>query len=230
LAFHPSGKLLLFRLETQGAKLPPFGGFPADQHPRVCRIHELGSQPARPVEIHTFNWHVYRSLASPDGSYFVAGGLSGAGGKDEMVAVFDGLTGKTLWSLPATSSEKSAQLALDPTGKMLALLPGKDGEAKVVEMPSGKLLPSLERFPDALSPGARYWVRRDKLLHGLSLFRREDKSPVVTLGIDLLVSSYPSVFHPAAMHLVWGNEDGTVNVCDLMKLRRRLATVGFDWD
>src|SRR5439155_25850058 len=69
LAFHSSGKLLLFRVETKDGKLPPFSGAPPDKHPRVCRIYELGPQLTKLGEILEFNWYVEPSIASPDGSY-----------------------------------------------------------------------------------------------------------------------------------------------------------------
>ena len=30
-------------------------------------------------------------------------------------------------------------------------------------------------------------------------------------------------------HIVWGDQDGTVTVCDLNEVQRRLAGVGFGW-
>src|SRR5207249_6095790 len=106
LAFHPDGKLLLFRLETRD-NLPPFGHVPWRDHPRVCRIRHLPSrQPPKMLkEIPDFNRHVLTAAMPADGSYIVVEGLGGPDGKRHMIKVYEGLTGKELGTLPASRKE-----------------------------------------------------------------------------------------------------------------------------
>jgi WD40 repeat protein len=65
LAFHPAGRLLLFRMETRGGKAAPYNTSSRD-HPRVCRIRDLlSTKPYEPIGvIEDFNWHVGYTLAA----------------------------------------------------------------------------------------------------------------------------------------------------------------------
>src|SRR5207249_3577392 len=92
LAFAAPDRLLLFRVETDGANVLPFG--PRGRgHPRLCRLRDLlRDDPLRSlVERPDFNARVLDAIVSPDGSYFVVEGLGGADGKDLMIRAFDGV-------------------------------------------------------------------------------------------------------------------------------------------
>ena len=52
LAFHPSGKLLLFRWETEDGQNYPVSNVPWQRHPRVCRLRNLlGPKPEEPIKL-----------------------------------------------------------------------------------------------------------------------------------------------------------------------------------
>jgi hypothetical protein len=48
------------------------------------------------------------------------------------------------------------------------------------------------------------------------------------LGINTMPSGYP-VFDRTGEVLVWGNQDGTVSVCRLPRVREQLRALGLDW-
>jgi len=90
LAFHPSGKLLLFRVESVMAS-------------PVCRLRDLlGPEPTKAIsEDREFNWYVEQLAGSSTGSYFTAMGRRKDPDREGWaIKVLDGLTGKTLWSRP----------------------------------------------------------------------------------------------------------------------------------
>ncbi len=228
LAFHTSGKLLLFRVET------PSGQWGEDQ-PRVCRIRDLlGLAPSKPIaEITVFNRRVFKTVAPPDGAYFAVEGIQkGPNGESRSLKAFDGLTGNELWSLRLTPTFESADPSLDPSGKFLTLHATKLPVVTLLEMPSGKLLRTADGYLQGLGPEARYWIRHPPIEsssppYGFRLFRFGDMTPLVTLGID--VPTAKAQFNAAGSHLAWGNLDGTVTVCDLRAIQRRLAQVGLGW-
>jgi WD40 repeat protein len=213
LAFHPSGKLLLFRFERRDGK-------------RVCLVRDLlGSDPARPLpEITTFDRQVFRIAAPPDGSYFL---VNGQNGTDErrLLGLFDGTTGKQLWLVPGSLPE------LDPGGTVMRF---QDSDAKLilVEMPSGRPLKDslIPKRAGVLSPGARYILAGNQGIvpgqeDSISLFRRGEPSPLVTF-----VGLHPEIlFSPAGSHAAWGNPDGSVSLCDIEQVRARLSQAGLGW-
>jgi WD40 repeat protein len=232
LAFHPEGKLLLFRMETRGGKAAPYNTS-WREHPRVCRLRDLlGKKPEEPIkEIEAFNRHVFETVAASDGSYFVAEGLGGPDGKDRSVRAFAWATGREAWSYQVRPFyEITSSLALDPAGKVLAFRPQEGEKVSLVEIPSGKFVGSWESMPFTLGPGARHWGKKnDRPPFGFSFYRAAEQHPLVVLAIDEPVTSYPSAFSPDGSHLAWGNADGTVNVCDIPEVQRRLAAVGLGW-
>jgi serine/threonine protein kinase/WD40 repeat protein len=135
LRFHHTGKLLLFRVETEDGEW----GDPV-QHPRVCCLRDLqGNDPTKPVaEIRELNWGAYNTTAPMDASFFVVEGFGGQAGETRQVIALDGPTGNLLWRHPVMTTKESATLLLDPSGKLLACHIGGPPEMTQLHMPSGQ--------------------------------------------------------------------------------------------
>jgi WD40 repeat protein len=223
LAFDSAGKRLLsFRYETEGGIEPPYDKTDRRLHPRVCRIRDLfGIDPLKPIaENRSLDWHIFSSLADPDGRRFYAGGSHGEGGKHRAIKAFDALTGKNRWSL------QEGHATIDPTGKLLALSLGDKGV--VVETSSGKEVAAVPPAIRSLAPEARYYGQsQDSLM--LNLCRLGQAAPLVTFHRQVPIRSDHSPFGPDGRFMTWGNADGTVCVCDVEEVRRRLAEVGLGW-
>jgi WD40 repeat protein len=242
LAFPSSDKLLLFRFETADGKVFPDSDADPSKHPRVCRIRNLlDKEPRKPaLEITDFNWHVSYAVSPPDGSYFLVLGRIGQLPEVRwMIKAFDGLTGRELWSIQIGEvrpdpAEVPADPAIDPTGTFARVFVGpKDRfHPLLLEMPSGKLIAQLvDGDWPTLSPHAKYLLRGKDALpgssYGFSLIRREDDASLLTVDTPNRSGHY--LFSKSGAHLAWGNKDGTVTVCDLKELNRRLTPLGFGW-
>ncbi|HLJ92469.1 MAG TPA: protein kinase [Gemmataceae bacterium] len=228
-------QLLSIRFETEGMELAPDSRANPEQHPRVCRVRDLlAKDPSKPLhEIRDFNWRVYATLAPADGRFFI---VEGRMGKDpesrHLLKVFDSQSGNVLWSLPPEPYHHSlggAGWSLDPAGKLLLLASRTEAgtSLNLLEMPTGKLIDTWEQAFAGLGPDARYCARSAN--GGIGLFRGRSTTPVVTLGIDSQLSSFWIPFNSAGTHLVWGNADGTVILCDIEEVRRRLTNLRLGW-
>jgi WD40 repeat protein len=231
MAFHPSGRLLLFRAETQDGQRYPLSDAPYSQHPRVCRLRDLlGAEPARPLaEIAELNAHVFFTEASLDGSIFAVQGMyDGPKRKRFLVKVFDGPTGKELWSREVFMGDNGGRLVIDPSGGVLAYRANTvdSSQATLVRASTGEPYDFCADIPYALSPQARYWVTAEDACR---LFRLGEQTPLIGLGIDKPMISEEARFNRAGTQLAWGNTDGTVTVCDLEQVRRRLEELGLGW-
>ncbi len=233
IAFHSSGKLLLFRMETESGEQYPASNAPPQEFPRIARLRELqGGGELREIRaIKDHNGVIVEVAVAPDGSYFVADGLGVVGAeKRRSINAYDGLTGNLLWSA-AQEGKGWGRLMPDPSGKVLVLrreskLPVFD----LVEMPSGKLLDTWSFYVGFIGPAARlYGFQQFEPPYGLRLYRPGNTNPLVTLGLDVQTSSRDAKFNVAGSHVAWGNADGTVLVCDLVEVQKRLAGIGLGW-
>src|SRR5205823_2698065 len=103
----------------------------------------------------------------------------------------------------------------------------QDKQHVFVEMPTGRYLGTLHTAAGTLGPQAKYWMGDSEYApNGLSLFRRGNQTPLVTLGIDVRANAVVNQFNPAGTHFAWGSVDGSVAVCDIAEVQRRLASVG----
>jgi WD40 repeat protein len=239
LAFHPSGKLLLFRVETLGSEESQFdgGGRGPGDRPRVCRIRDLlGPDPrATLAEIGEFNADVFEAAAPVDGGYFVTEGIHrDSTGERRSIRAFDGPTGAEVWSLPVTKSVQWARLTPDPTGKVLAFLPEDAYRATLVAMPTGSPLGTMEGFADSLSAGAdrmvvRVFARSGGYCESLRLIDRRAGRLLAILGVDTRTCSVVIPFSRDGIYLAWGSADGSVFVGDLAEVQRRLSSVRMGW-
>jgi serine/threonine protein kinase/WD40 repeat protein len=237
IAFHPSGKLFLFREETEDMRHTPDSTAPAKEHPRVCRIRDLFAKDPKekPVVLPELNWHIFGAACPTDGRYFVVNGVRSAGDtREHYLIVYDGLTGKKRWELSYDSKPSyGVGTHLDPTGRLLAFrMPGEE-RMTLVEMPAGTARGSLPAS-GRLGPGAEWWLTTaagdtSHQFFGFRLHRRGEADPLVTLGTDTLIAGDLAVFNVSGTHVAWGNADGTVTLCDIQEVRRRLAAVGLGW-
>jgi hypothetical protein len=116
-------------------------------------------------------------------------------------------------------------LMLDRSGKFLT------HEAQsMVELPSGKFLGiPLPGTTDGhrWSPEMPYVVD-NRALH-LSLIPRGQSERVLDLDRDSQGSCVRKQLSPGGGLFVWGNLDGTVHVCDIAEVHRRLTEIGLGW-
>jgi WD40 repeat protein/tRNA A-37 threonylcarbamoyl transferase component Bud32 len=241
LAFHPSGQLLLFRSEGQGGAPPPGDGTGnGDTRPAPVPVwlvrNLLGPRPTEPVaRLADFDRHLLDAAVTPDGRALILEGVSsGPRGPARSIRAYDGPTGAARWAVPSTRSPLAGTLALDPTGRLLAVrTENGDASAVLLDVDSGTARGPVRPFPTALSPEARDLILAGPSdltgdAQGYALFGRGDPAPRLVLGIDSTPSFQP-VFSRDGNLLAWSNTDGTISVCRLHELRARLARAGLDW-
>jgi hypothetical protein len=173
-----------------------------------------------------FNQGVFLVQATADGRYFVAMGDHGPGHekRERLVKVFESPTGKEVLSISAEAFH------LDATGGFMEFAPTPGLNAySLFEIPSGKWVGVVDPAASALGPGGRLASIETANRRGFSLYRVGDKTPLVTLGIDSLSAEGYWAFSEDGARLAWGNQDGTVTVCYLAEVQRRLAALGFGW-
>ena len=237
LAFHRPNQLMLLRTETKDGETPPNGLSSSVNHHRVMRLRNLlGDRPTEPLRTITdFNRFVHRSAATPDGKYFVVEGVGGLKGYTRSVNAYDGHTGAKLWTFPSRKRlDTSSWFLFDPTGKILSLHDDDRGHSILLEMPSRAALGDLNELPHCLSPGAKYWLSiaavesADRSLV-YSIHDRERMSPKLQIAVNSSTSAVVTQFSPDGRQVAWGNTEGSVSICDLDKVQRRLAEVGLGW-
>lgn len=234
LVFDDRGRLLSCRVETEEGKLGPLSDAPPRQHPRVCRIRDLlASDPTASIaEIRDFNWHVFGIAAAPDGSYFVIDGRGGSYGEHRLLKVFDP-TGKQLLDIPSRPVESHfASLAIDPVGNLLAALTDDTRQATLWELPSGTLAGRLPELAASISAGGKFWGRCGNSTEGgrgFLVYAHDSQRPVVGFDMERQITIIQPSFSRTGSLVAWGNDVGTVYVCDLRELQRKLSELQLQW-
>jgi len=236
LAYHPSGKMLLFRVETEGGKAPPFGKEGVNK-PRVCRIRDLfGAKPMEPLKtILDFNLKIYATRISAEGSFYAVEGESGVRGSElRSIRAYQGTTGKHLWTKPLTSAAYHRMFEADRDGNWLSVWTEtrrrEDDLWQEVEWPTGKESGLSVRPAHLYSPAKVYFVGHNhKYLNSRTLWRVQDNTALTTLGIDTEPSDSDWPFSPDLSQIAQGHVDGTVTIAILPEIQRRLSGVGMGW-
>jgi WD40 repeat protein len=236
LAFDASDKRLwLFRVETEDGLHPPDSRSLPSRYPRVCRMRDLFAgrehdlrdvTKNKPVwETREFDVGDVQAQATVDGKYLVAAGKHGIEKRERLTRVFDCATGQVVLSPPADD------FALEVKGQLLAFHPqsSADDVCTLIKIPTGEFVDSIAGPFQAVGPGARFLAMKAPNGLGYSLRRRDQTTPLITLGIDTLAEEGRPTFSRDGALLAWGNRDGTVTVCHLEEVQRRLAALGLGW-
>jgi WD40 repeat protein len=230
LAYHPSGKLLLFRVETEDMR--PFSTPPA-QHPRVVRIRDLLQKDyEKPlVTIDEFAGDVFPILVPRDGQFVALRGreLGDDRWLNPTVKVVDSLTREERWTYKPGAL---VEVRLDPIGSVLTIADA--GRTTLVEMTSGKLLEGVPNVVFCVGPNGRHCLgpvpeqdRQPNNIAGALLFRRGRSSPLVELSIDQ--DGGDGQFSDDGNLLALCHPNGGVSVFDLPAIQKRLAQAGLGW-
>jgi WD40 repeat protein len=242
LAFHPSGKLILAQIEPRSGKRLMDENWHPRSDPPVLRVRDLsGETPKQLCEVTQFDLYIDWPCAPVDGRFFAVIGYGSQGGLPRrQTLVFDGLTGKELWSSPPEREglrDWDQRLTMDHTGTFLTITRAHRAGSEPlqiasVEISTGRYLsrPMPADCPHTpWSPDMPYWIHFNMHPGKLSLVRRGEQDAAVVLGIDVQGSGSGQWFNRAGTRYAWGNGDGTVNVCDIPAVQRRLGEIGLGW-
>jgi WD40 repeat protein len=229
-------RLWLFRVETTDGMHPPDSRSPLSQFPRVCRMRDLLSARDRDLrdvvkhkpawETHEFDAGDVQAHATIDGRYFAAVGRHGIEKRERSVKVFESATGKV------ALAQQADGCLLETTGQFLVIHPKSDvkGVYDLIKLPTGEFVDAITPgYQMAIGPDARLVATKSLSGFGHSLFRRGEATPLATLGIDTWSEEGEPTFSRDGSLLAWGNRDGSVTVCHLEEVQRRLASLGLGW-
>jgi serine/threonine protein kinase/WD40 repeat protein len=233
LFFDDTGKrLFLFRMETADWTRAPDGGSPSRRSPRVGRMRDLLASENRDLrqpgqhnptwQTDSFKARIFEVAATADGRYIVVGGEPRVREQDGMIKVFDSATGQEVLSKP-----NPGYFHLEPVDKLLCWSLASGSAQALIEIPTGKFVDFVNQS-GAYSPGARLVSVELPNGYGNALLRRRGEQLLVRLGIDTRSTS-PGIFSLDGSRLAWGNQDGTVTVCYLEDIQKRLAGIGLGW-
>lgn len=232
LAYPSDAELLLYRPEALAAG------------PGVIRIRNLlGPDPLKPLAEIADLASVRVAAVGRDGAIYVAegfgvgtgpGGTAGAPG--HVVNGYSGKTGRRLWSVPSTRPTViEGDLRLDPGGSVLASASPSPSTpfapASLIDATTGASRGSLTPNPLGLGPAARRWTSwAEGEAGGLTFHDRDREEPLFSLPPQVIPGPPAGVsFNPDGTYASWGNPDGTVAVCDLPEIDRRLLEAGSGW-
>lgn len=232
LVFSRDGKMLLLtRVETATGELPPLAAVPWQQHSRVVRAYDLLSPNSTKAvaEITEFKRNAWVLAVSPDASYFLVEGIPDpTDPKAHTLSALRFPSGVPLLQLSVRVPRPHdyVGITIDPTGKLLrmAIPVGDRNINTLLEMPSGKL---VKPFADSMSLGigARLRVTNPHV----SIYSDITDTPLITLDVDNTLTAPSASFTSMSQHIAWHHTNGTVMVCDVDNVRRRLSELRLGW-
>lgn len=217
LGFLKEDELFLFRLE------PAAGDKLASATEWTCCVRQL-LPIERSLELVDSPRRVRATATALGGKAFVVDGFRCATNRGSaVVSCYEAASGKLLWSLPSHRTDGSSAVVADAFGKTVSCLLSNSPNALLLDAAAGNVISTLGVDPSALSMSQGIYAVGSGL--GFSLTDSSTATPLVSLGIDV-PSPVAVQFSPDVRLLAWGNQDGTVTVCDLSVLNAKLAAFG----
>jgi serine/threonine protein kinase/WD40 repeat protein len=231
LAFPRPREALLFQVEIRSARRFPDSATSPRDEPRVGRLYDLVAErpgAKRGWELTEFPWTIEYPLMPEGGRFIVVKGMQGASQPTgRVVKAFDAATGAELYAGPLSTeglNVGSVGIMLDREGKFLT-----DEGVSIVELPSGKFL----GVPRQMATAAHRWHPDMPYLldlrEGLMLVPKGRSDGVLQLDREGRSTTVRMPLSADGTLFAWGASDGTVYVCNLPEIRRRLTVIGLGW-
>ena len=223
MAFTGSNTLALFRVEDENGV--NFAVEPRPQYRLVGRIRTLREKGRvdEVTTITTFNKGVFCAATPHDGKYFVVSGKNGSNGAIKyLVKLYDSSSGLEIATIE-TGAKLSDNLRLSADGAWLANHIDGTATNGLFAMPSARPLPRRLVNALALGPDLKYWAEARPGGRGCWIVDTESERKFFSLDIDVAGGMHWPQFSPDGKSFAWGNLDGTVSLCDLNEVLRRLA-------
>ena len=171
---------------------------------------------------------IYNAVLARRGEIAVVEGTNENG---RTIAAYNTADGAKLWSLPSAKTAAYACLTADPAGEFVVSNINDSQTGALVDAFSGKLLSKAKPCPTVLAPGAASWMLFGEPggpARGFTLMASNISTPLLRVGIDA-PSSIFSCFNSTGELFAWGNVDGTVTICNLKDIHRRLTQLNLQW-
>jgi hypothetical protein len=196
----------------------------------------LNEQNPLRAEIMDFARGATAAAMSADGKYVVADGRPATDRR--AIRVFDA-SGRMIWDIPTTRSDPNT-IRITPTGHVISSFLDDEHRAWLLDLDQRR---SIGRWiappPQCLGPNASRWIvatvpelhKRGVAAYerGISLFNEDRVEPLVTLGIDDRIGDQSVQFDPTGRFVVWGDNRGTLRLCDIPEVDRQLSAAGLGW-
>jgi WD40 repeat protein len=231
LMFDPAGHIYAAHFEPADVTAKELS------RPRTFRIRELlpEGMTANLFEMSEFNWDVRRASWTPNASSILVEGTNVKDGSTNRLLRAFSLTGRTnLWTLPQRFKPgDGGTFSLDAVGSLVLSASGftKLGalDYYLLDTATGMTNRRSLRSQAALNSAAKLQAQAASS-GALSLHTLEDDSllAVIQSGETKLTGSIPTFSRDGRL-LAWGNEDGTVSVCELPQMQRLLGAIGLGW-
>lgn len=222
LCFKPSGGLILFQWD-----------YSVGSSRGKCRVRSLSRSGLSELiaEFVPFNGRIFESSVAGDGKVVVVcGSHISPTSTNHIIEVRDLLTGTLVRSVPSRRTAASDFIALDWTGSFLAYCDAESAPWQILDIARNESLGLSPRAVHAISPGGRWLVTApDQATPGFALRRIDALQQPLNLSIDQTVPSPPQ-FSPDGHLVAWGTEDGTVMVCEIDQVMKRLRELGLGWE
>jgi len=232
LAITPEGKVLLCRNETKSGKNFPNAVHPSVD-PRCVSIYELGpaNDPQRIARHFDHAWHVFNIHAVPDGSCFIADGNKKREMSSRSIIAYEGKSDQKMWSIEFPNAQFEGNSGIDSTGSVLRYLdPRPEDVCKQRLLPFHGADDTHVSAKEVLALGQQFVFKDPQHDLGLHLARPGAASDLLALSPDERIPNHNYQMTADGRFLIWGTENGTVNVCDLHRVRELLVAAGFpEW-
>ncbi len=231
LVFDPAGRLYAAHFESADVTAKTLSW------PRTFRIRELlpGGRTTNLFELPEFNQDVRAATWAPDASFILVAGVNVKEGRTNRFLRALSLTGRTnLWTLPQQFEPgATAYFSLDAAGSLIAFAPGppkvEGWDYYLIDAATGNTNRRLALLPTALNSSARQMAQMTPA-GAWRLYALADDSLLAVIQSGATKPAHPiPAFSRDGRFLAWGNDNGTVSVCDLETVRQSLSKINLGW-
>jgi hypothetical protein len=183
------------------------------------------------LDLPEFNRQVHAAVWGPDASFLVLEGTGVTGNATQAWVKSMALSPpRRLWEIESScDAQQVSELCCDVAGAIFVFRPKADQPMVRCEAISGRRIEHIADGCVALNSAADLFCCRYSdgafTVHAL----RDERLLLRISQVETKRTSVLNVLSRDGRLLAWGNQDGTVSVCDLSEMQRRLGQIRLGW-